>query len=173
MSAASTGGKNTKGRKRQLLVDVRGNVLVIIVHAADLQDRDALVLLLDEFAPSLPRLLVILADQAYRAEWLPDLEQEYGLEIRIVEKPADQPGFVVQKLRWIVERTIAWLNRYRRLSKDYECLAQYSESMVYLASIRTMLQRLFPRDPAAIPYRNKPRTPSTGVALSQAEYVAR
>jgi putative transposase len=167
------GGKKTNGRKRQLLVDTRGNILALIVHAADVQDRDALVLLLDEFRDMFPRLIVILADEGYRAEWLDDLSQEYGITIQIVTKPADQVGFVVQKLRWIAERTIAWVNRSRRLSKDYECLAQYSESMIYLASIRTTLKRLFPRRPGDIPYRNKQRTPSTGAILSQVGSVAR
>jgi putative transposase len=167
------GEKNTKGRKRQLLVDTRGNVLALLVHAADLQDREALVLLLDEFRDRFPRVVVILADEGYRAEWLDELSQEYGIAIQIVTKPAGQVGFVVQKLRWIVERTIAWLNRYRRLSKDYEFLAECSESMVYLASIRTTLKRLFPRRPADIPYRNKPRTPSAGATPSHVWSVAR
>ncbi len=143
-----------------------------MVHAANIQDRDALVLLLDQFADSLPRLVVILADEGYRAEWLDECSQEYGVEIRIVTKPAEQVGFVVQKLRWIVERTIAWLNRYRRLSKDYENLAQYSESMLYIASIRTMLKRLFPGGSADVPYRNKPKAPCTEATLSQAWLVS-
>jgi putative transposase len=126
---------------------VRGNVFVVVIHAADLQDREALVLLLAEYAHRWPRVVVILADTAYRAADLGELEREYGIEIRIVEKPAEQPGFVVQKLRWIVERTLGWIGRYRRLAKDYEYLPQYSESWIHLASIGRLLQRLFP-DPA-------------------------
>ena len=69
---------------------MRGNLLAILVHAADIQDRDALVALLDQFAHRFPRLVVILADTAYRADWRTDLEREYGIEIRIVEKPAER-----------------------------------------------------------------------------------
>ncbi len=115
------------------------------MHAADLQDREALVLLLDEFRDMFPRVVVILADEGYRAEWLDELSQEYGIAIQIVTKPADQVGFVVQKLRWIVERTIAWLNRYRRLSKDYEATTASSEAWITIAMIHLMLRRLEPR----------------------------
>ncbi len=136
------GEKKIQGRKRQLLVDVRGNLLAILVHAADIPDREALVLLLDEYAPGLPRLLVLLADAGYRAEWREDLAREYGLEIRIVEKPANQKGFVVQKLRWIVERSIGWMGQSRRLAKDYEHLPATSEAFIYVAMIRLMVKRL-------------------------------
>lgn len=161
------GGKNIQGRKRQLRVDVRGNLLAILVHAADIPDREALVLVLDEYAPGLPRLLVILADAGYRAEWRDELAAEYGLEIRIVEKPAEQKGFVVQKLRWIVERSIGWLGRYRRLAKDYEYLPWSSESWIHLASIGRLLQRLVPDPTVEPPYKNQHRMPSAGVLIAQ------
>ena len=160
------GEKKTNGRKRQLMVDVRGNLCIIWVHAADIQDRDALVLLLDQFAARFPRLLVILADAGYRAEWLEELAQEYGIEIRIGEKPADQKGFVVHKLRWIVERSIAWLGRYRRLVKDYEQLVQYSEAWLHLASIGRLLQRLFPDPAVETPYKRQHRTPASACSIS-------
>jgi len=161
------GEKKVQGRKRQLLVDIRGNVLALMVHAADLQDRDALPLLLAECRDDLPTLLLLLADQGYRLEDLADLGTEYGLAIRIVEKTPDQTGFVVQAWRWIVERSIGWLGRYRRLSKDYEQGACYSEAWVYLASIRTMLRRLCARTPA-LAYRHKPRLqhPSAGAPVT-------
>ena len=148
-------------------MDVRGNLLAILVHAADVPDRDALVLVLDEYAPGLPRLLVILADAGYRAEWREDLAREYGFEIRIVEKPAHQKGFVVQKLRWIVERSIGWLGRARRLAKDYEYLPWSSEAWIHLASIGRLLQRLFPDPAVEQPYKNQHRAPSLGTLLAQ------
>jgi len=147
---------------------VRGNLLAIVVHAADIPDREALALLLDEYAAGLPRLLVILADAGYRAEWREELAQEYGIEIRIVEKPADQKGFVVQKLRWIVERSIAWLGRYRRLAKDYETLPWASESWIHLAAIGRLLSHVVPDPLAEKPYGNRPRVPPMGHLLSQA-----
>ena len=145
---------------------MRGNLHAILVHAADIQDRDALVALLDQFAHRFPRLVVILADTAYRADWRTDLEREYGIEIRIVEKPADQQGFVVQKLRWIVERSIGWLGRYRRLARDYEYLPQYSESWIHLAAIGRLLQRLIPNPSLEPPYKNQHRTPALATSIS-------
>lgn len=155
------GGKNILGRKRQLVVDSRGNLLAIIVHAADIPDREALVLLLAEYAAGWPRLLVVLADAGYRAEWRDELAREYRLEIRIVERPAEQKGFVVQPLRWIVERSIAWLGRYRRLAKDYEFLPWSSESWIHLASISRLLQRLRPDPTVEPPYQKQRRRPAS------------
>ena len=86
--------------------------------------------------------MVILADTAYRADWRTDLEREYGIAIRIVEKPADQKGFVVLPRRWVVERTFAWLTQARRLNKEYERLTASSEAMIYLAMTRLLLRRL-------------------------------
>jgi putative transposase len=163
------GEKNILGRQRQLVVDSRGNLLAIVVHAADIPDREALVLLLDAYAAGWPRLLVVLADAGYRAEWRDELAREDGLAIRIVEKPAEQKGFVVQPLRWIVERSIAWLGRYRRLAKDYEFLPWSSESWIHLASIGRLLQRLRPDPTIEPPYRNQPRRPvSAGLIATHA-----
>jgi putative transposase len=166
------GEKNINGRKRQLCVDTRGNLWILWVHAADLADRDALVLLLDQFRDQFPRVVVILADAGYRAEWRADLEREYGIEIRIVEKPATQRGFVVQPLRWIVERSIAWWGRYRRLVRDYEELPQYSESWLHLASIGRLLQRLFPDPAVEIPYTRQRRTPAPAQSVSAVPAVS-
>jgi putative transposase len=149
-------------------VDSRGNLWVLWVHAADLADRDALVLMLDQFANRCPRVVVLLADAGYRAEWLADLEREYGIEIRIVEKPANQKGFVVQKLRWIVERSIGWWGRYRRLVRDYEELPQYSEAWIHLAAIGRLLQRLFPDPAVEIPYTRQLRMPAPAPFVSPA-----
>jgi putative transposase len=160
------GGKNTNGRKRQLWVDVRGNLCTVWVHAADLSDREALVLMLDQFADRFPRVVALLVDAGYRAEWLAELEQEYRIEIRIVEKPATQKGFVVQKLRWLVERSIAWWGRYRRLVRDYERLPEYSETWIHLASIGRLLQQLFPNPAVETPYKRQHRTPALAPSAS-------
>ena len=160
------GEKNINGRKRQLWVDSRGNIAVIWVHAADLADREALVLMLEQFAGRFPRLVVILVAAAYRAEWLLELEREYGIELRVVEQPANQKGFVGQKLRWLVERSIAWLGRYRRLVRDYEGLPEYSEAWIHLASIGRLLQRLFPDPAAEQPYTRQRRAPALAWSVS-------
>jgi putative transposase len=160
------GEKNINGRKRQLWVDSRGALHVIWVHAADLADREALVLMLDQFRDRFPRVVVMLVDAGYRVEGLAELEREYGIEIRIVEKPANQKGFVVQKRRWIVERSIGWWGRYRRLVRDYEGLPQASESWIHLASIGRLLQRLFPDPAVERPYKRQPRTPAPALSVS-------
>ena len=108
----------------------------------------------------------MLADSAYRASWRAELEQEYGIEIRIVDKAAGQKGVVVQPLRWIVERSIGWLGRYRRLARDYEHLPQASESWIHLASIGRLLQRLVPNPLVDIPYKNQHRTPACALAIA-------
>ena len=98
------GGKKINGRKRQLWVDIRGNLWVVWVHAADMSDRDALLHMLAQFAGQFPRVVVILVGAGYRAEWLPEVAEEYRIAIQVVKKPTNQKGFVVQKLRWRVER---------------------------------------------------------------------
>lgn len=75
--------------------------------------------------------------------------------LEIVQKEEGQKGFVVQPMRWVVERSIAWLNRYRRLAKDYEHLAESSESRLYIASIQQLLRRLRPNPSLPIPYNSK------------------
>jgi len=86
------------------------------------------------------------------AVWLRD---EYGIDLEIVEKPADQVGFAVQPRRWVVERSIAWINRSRRLSKDYEQRAESTETWCYLSSIQLLLKRLCPRFDRETPYARK------------------
>ena len=81
--------------------------------------------------------------------------EEYGVVLEIVRKEEGQKGFVVQPTRWVVERSIAWLNRYRRLAKDYEYLVESSESRLYIASIQQLLQRLQPNSSLAKPYTSK------------------
>jgi putative transposase len=83
------------------------------------------------------------------------VEEELGVELEITTPPPGQRGFVVIARRWVVERSIAWLNRNRRLSKDYERDTLYSEAMIYLASIRLMLNKLhFPKN-KPVPYQSK------------------
>jgi putative transposase len=116
--------------------------------------------MLDQFRDRFPRVVVMLVDAGYRVEGLAELEREYGITIRVVEKPANQKGFVVQKLRWIVERSIGWWGRYRRLVRDYEGLPQSSEAWLQLASIGRLLQRLFPDPAVERPYQRQRRTPA-------------
>ena len=152
------GGKKMSGRKRHLLVDTSGLVLNAVVHPADVADRDGARLVL---APSveedrLPRLKHLWADAGYRGAGLGEWITEWlGLSLEIVQRrrrwvwvpndvePEPLPeGFEVIKRRWVAERTFAWITRNRRMSRDYEFLAQTTEALVYLSMIRLMLKRL-------------------------------
>ena len=137
--------KQVKGRKRHLLVDTLGLVLVTVVHAASTQDPTGARLVLKEIAHRFTRLLKIWADGRYAGgliEWVWELRAYRRIRLDIVQRPAKQKGFVLLPKRWIVERTFGWLNRFRRLSKDYERLTDTSENMIYLAMTRLMLRRL-------------------------------
>jgi putative transposase len=126
-----------------LLVDTLGLPLSIYVTSADIQDRVGARCLLAGLKPLLPRLKKIWADGAYTGEKLAGwCKEQGGWELEIVERSADTEGFAVLPLRWIVERTLGWLMRSRRLSKDYERLVQTSETFIEVAMIRLMLRRL-------------------------------
>jgi transposase len=137
-------GKQVKGKKRHLLVDTLGLVLQAIVHPANIQDRDGGILLLTALADRLPLLVKLFADGAYQgpqfrhalAKVRPQLTTE------IITRSDRTKGFVVLPKRWIVERTIAWLNRCRRLAKDFENRTRYALAFVQLASIRLMSRKL-------------------------------
>jgi putative transposase len=113
-----------------------------VVLPADIQDRDGARDVCYVAAPVCPRLEQIWADHAYAGALVEWMRMEYGWRLVIVAKPPEHQGFVVHLRRWVVERTIAWVNRNRRLSKDYEELPDTSEAWLYLASTRLMLRRL-------------------------------
>jgi putative transposase len=148
------GAKRLKGRKRHLLVDTTGLVLLACVHSADVHDREGARLLVETAqVGELPRMSLVWADQGYTgafAHWLQDLR---GWRLEVVRHPERQlwrygleakPKHYFQVLprRWVVERTFAWLGQSRRLSKDYERSPQTSEAMIYGAMTRLMLRRL-------------------------------
>ena len=136
------GEKKVWGRRRHLLVDTLGNLLGVQVLPGDIQDREAARLLLAALARLLPRLRRLWADQNYTGSLGVWIQEQFGWTLEIVHKLPDQAGFVVLPKRWIVERTLAWFGRNRRLSKDYEFWPQTTESWIYLASIHLMLKRL-------------------------------
>jgi len=137
-------GKQVKGRKRHLMVDTLGLILLIFVTRASIQDRDGGVELVDDAQQRFPTLKKVWADSAYRGELVEYVTNWCRFVLEIVAKPKEQRGFQVHPKRWIVERTLAWLNFARRLSKDYERTVDSSETMVRVASIRLMLRRLVP-----------------------------
>jgi putative transposase len=123
-------------------VDVLGLVLVAVVHPADVQDRDGAKLVLAKVKDKLPRLALIWADGGYAGQLIDWVKTTCNWVLEIVKRSDDMKGFVVLPRRWVVERTFAWLGKYRRLSKDYEALPDTSEAMIYAAMTHLMLRRL-------------------------------
>jgi transposase len=150
-------GKKIKGRKRRILTDTQGLLVKVKAHPADIQDRDGARLLVKAAVKQCPRVSLVFADggcQGKRVRWIQDTA---GWRTEIVRKingrrvvwvppgvapPIIPTGFQVLPRRWVVERTFAWIGRYRRFSKDYEQLGESVESLVYLAMTRLMLARL-------------------------------
>jgi putative transposase len=135
-----------KGRKRHVLVDTLGLLLSVYVTPANTSDQEGARRLLAGLKPLQPRLQLIWADSAYRGEVLArwcDTQGQWRLEI-ITRVPQAQ-GFVVRPWCWIAERTLAWMGRQRRLSKDYERKVQTSEMFLTLAMIRLMVARVAKR----------------------------
>jgi putative transposase len=149
------GGKQVDGRKRQMVVDTEGNLLTVVVHAANIQDRDGVQPALNETQDMCPSVTYAWADQSYRGDVIEWAANVLGITIEIVSRPADQVGFQVQPRRWVVERTIAWLGRCRRLSKDVEHLVKNSVAWIYWASIQRMLRYLAPPPEQERPYMRK------------------
>jgi putative transposase len=138
-------GKKIAGRKRHLLVDTLGLVWLVLVHAANVQDRDGARPLLGRLRHSMLRLRRIWADEGYRGKlipWVRNLRGRRKVCLEIVRKPKGQRGFSVLPKRWIVERTLAWLGKFRRLSKDYERLPRSGEACIRIAMSNLMARRL-------------------------------
>lgn len=117
----------------------------MVVHPADIQDRDGAILVLERLKHRFTRLRLIWADGAYAGrllEWVRDLRRRGRLRLEIVKRSDDATGFEVQPKRWIVERTFGWLGRSRRLSKDYEGTIPSSEAFIKLSAIHMMTRRL-------------------------------
>lgn len=147
-----------KGRKRHILVDTQGLLLKVLVHTANLQDRDGAQLLLADLPHQFPRLSHVWADAGYRGKCVAWVKETLGWTMEIVKHwwtgrtgvwtgPGHEPtpipaGFVPLPRRWVVERTFAWLSTNRRLVVEYDALPTSSEARVYLAMIRLMLKRL-------------------------------
>ncbi len=118
-------------------------MITAVVHPANLQDRDGAVLVLDERTRRLfPFLRTIFADSAHGGPKLAKAMAAAAWKIEVVKRPKEQKGFEVLPRRWVVERTIAWINRCRRLAKDFENLNRTALAFIRLASIRLMLRRL-------------------------------
>lgn len=137
------GNKKVNGRKRHILTDTLGNLLVVVAHPAGLADSWGAKAVFTALPPWWQQTLqVVWAEGAYTDAFGLWLDTRFGIRLIVVKRSDPRPGFKLLPRRWVVERTFAWLGRYRRLSKDYERCPRSSEAMVYLASIRRLLNRL-------------------------------
>lgn len=134
--------KKVMGRKRHVAVDTQGLLLGVVVHVASIQDADGAGDLLRRIKPLYCWLRAVFADGGYNRVTALLACFLLGLTLVIVQRVPGTKGFVVLSRRWVVERTLGWLGRWRRLSKDYEHLPEVSEAMITLAMIRLMVHRL-------------------------------
>jgi len=135
-------GKKVKGRKRHVLVDVMGLIIAVLVHEANIQDRDGAKSLLSKVSERLPRLRLIWADGGYAGKLVDWVLRKCGWVLEIVRRAENTVGFKVLPRRWVVERTFGWLGRYRRLAKDHETRMDTSEAFIHVAMINNMVRRL-------------------------------
>src|SRR6476659_4734390 len=139
--------KQTPGRKRHIVTDTLGLLLIVLVHSASLQDGAGGYQVLQKLFETIKhsvhnrwcRLQLLWADAAYTSI-VEKVRKTFGWKLEIVRRCDQAKGFVVLPHRWIVERTFGWLGRYRRLARDFEHTVSSSESVVYIASIRRMLK---------------------------------
>lgn len=134
------GGKKIKGRKRHIVVDTMGNLLSVVVHAANIHDTKSGKEPAKQAYLMYPTIEIFCGDAGYRKSFEEDMLREFGFTIDISERI--KPGFEILPKRWIVERTFAWMGNSRRLSKDYEILTNSAEAMVYISHLHTLLKRI-------------------------------
>ena len=135
--------KMIKGRKRHILTDTIGLPVGMIVHPANIQDRDGAPSLLASIRERCPWLRHIFADGGYAGDNLKDALKELGdWTLEIIKRSDVAKGFVLLPRRWVVERTFAWLNRNRRLAKDVEASIESAEAWLYIASVKLMSRRI-------------------------------
>ena len=140
-NAVLTGGKKVKGRKRHIITDILGNLLCVIVHAANIHDTIAGCDVLDRALSLCHTIKGVCADAGYRGTFK-KYGESLGLTVDISERI--KPQWEILPKRWRVERSFAWINNCRRLSKDYEISTDSEEAHVHIAFSLVLLKRLFP-----------------------------
>lgn len=124
------------------MVDTLGLILCVVVHGANVQDRDGAKLVFEKMKDCFAQLEFIWADGGYAGKLIDHVHSLYSWVLQIVKRSDDRKGFQVLPKRWIVERTFGWFGNYRRLSKDYEYDPETSETMIYIAMSNLMVRRL-------------------------------
>lgn len=136
-------GKKIKGRKRHIVTDTLGLMLTVIIHSADIQDRDGATTVLKSLRYRFPWLRHIFADGGYAGDKLKRSLRGHGdWTIEIIKRSDTAKGFEVLPRRWVVERTFAWLGRCRRLAKDWERSIESATAWALIASIRMLARRI-------------------------------
>lgn len=146
-------GKKIKGRKRHIITDTLGLVLVIFVHTADIQDRDGALPLIDDAVQKYPSIEKLYADSAYVGQYAKVVKQRYDMDVEVVRRPTsrwhdiqlplfEEPAFVPLPKRWVVERTHAWGGRPRRLAKDQDRRLDVATAWLWFTEARVLLRRL-------------------------------
>lgn len=143
--ALPPGARRNHGTKRHLVVDTLGLLLAVMVTSASVQDRDGARGLLSRLHRAVPSVQHLFADGGYAGRLVGIATSAWRITVEIVKKPAGQRGFSVLPRRWVVERTLAWLMRWRRLVRDDERLDESHEAFVRWAMVGVMLNRLAPR----------------------------
>ena len=147
-------GKKINGRKRHIVCDTIGLLLVVMVSAASVQDRDGGRGILKRLHRALASVRHIFADSGYQGQLIATAKSAWNIVVVVVKKPVDQLGFAVLPRRWVVERTFSWLLRWRRLARDYERLPETHEAMIKWPMVGLMLNRLAP-PPGPKPWSSK------------------
>jgi len=138
-------GKKVKGRKRHLLCDTQGLALELVVTPAHLSESQGARLVCGKMGRRrgvTKKLRRVWVDAGYKAGAIEWCQQRRGLTLEVVVKDKEQSGFVLQKKRWVIERTFAWLSAHRRLTRDYEGRVAHSEALIWIALSRILLKRL-------------------------------
>jgi transposase len=136
-------GKCIKGRKRHILTDTNGLLVGAVVHPADIQDRDGAPAVLEAVRKTHPWLRYVFADGGYAGPKLENALAQMGAwTLEIIKRSDHAKGFELLPRRWVVERTIAWLNRNRRLAKDFEATIESALAWVMIASIKLLSRRI-------------------------------
>ena len=140
MKEGSTAGKKVKGRKRHIVVDIMGNLLAVVVHAANIHDTKSGIMSAAKALECYPTIKKFCADAGYRKTFEADVSEKLGLCVDISARI--KPEWAVLPKRWVVERTFAWLNGFRRLAKDYEASTSSEEANVVISHLYILLKRL-------------------------------
>ena len=136
------GGNMIKGRKRHIITDTMGLLLAVVVHAANVHDSKGASNVIASLKGRFERLVKIVDDGGYRGELIEKTKATFGWILEIVLRSDSSSKFTVIPKRWVVERTFAWFETYRRLSKDFEFRIDTSEAMIQFAMIKLMLNRI-------------------------------